>query len=52
MIKTSLRLSFIILLKEKVANNIFLISSIAFTLFVTSYYVLPTNLNLKKKKSV
>jgi len=49
MIKASLGLSFMIQLKTKIPDNIFLIPCLAFTPFVTSFNVLPTSLNLINK---
>ena len=49
MIKVSLELCFMIQFKAKTLNNILLIPSLAFTLFVTSCNVLPTSLNLNIK---
>jgi len=50
MIKTSLGLSFVIQFKEKTPNNILIISTLTFTLYVTSPNVLGTSLNLNSKK--
>ena len=46
MIKTSLRLGFMIKFKVKTPNNIILIPTLSFIPFITSPNVIVTNLNL------
>jgi len=48
-IKTSLGLGFMIQFKVKTPNNIFLISTLIFTFYVTSHNISSTSLNLNKK---